>query len=100
MNFNPSPKSEFIKDAKAVANHHTLVENDILRNSLNVALMEMSRRLTANPPTDLGGAGASYLRLLGAQEFLHEFLNLAERPAPVERPDNANLASNVSTARK
>ena len=43
-NYNPSPQSEFLKDPKAIASHHLLVENLTLRKHLEIALLEMQRR--------------------------------------------------------
>lgn len=98
MNYNPSPKSEFMKDAEAVKAHHILVENDHLRKSLDVSLRHMSRLICNNAPADnMGACASAHLRMLGAQDFLSIFLNLAEADAPEARKDTANLPSNVST---
>lgn len=97
MNLNPRPKSEFVKDARAIESHHVLAQNEVLRRNLQLAYLEMSRRLTENPPADMGGCAASYLRLLGAQEFLHEFYNLAEQSVPTTKSDSTNLTGNIPT---
>lgn len=98
MNYNPSAKSEFIKNSQLVKNHHELVEDPRLRISLEAAMQEMQRRAAQNTePSNFNACAASHLRLLGAQDFLDIFLNLAETPAASTRTDTANLASNVPT---
>lgn len=98
MNYNPTPKSEFLKDPEAVKAHHVLVENPLLRRSIEVTLMEMSRQICNNcPPDNMGGCAAAHLRMLGAQDFIALFMNLAEEATPVSRKDSSNLPSNVSS---
>ena len=97
MNFNPTPKSEFLQDAMAVKNHHNIVEDPVVRKHLNYALMEMQRRAAANTdPKDFNFCASSHLRLLGAQDFIDIFLNLAETMAPGVRTDTTNLPGNVA----
>lgn len=98
MNYNPSPKAEFLKNAEHIKKHHELVENAYLYDHLQLALQEMQRRAAQNTePSNFNACAASHLRLLGAQDFLDIFLNLAETPAASTRTDTANLASNVPT---
>lgn len=97
MNYNPTPKSEFLKDAGLVNAHHDMVTSNLFRNSMNVALMEMQRRAAAGTDTtNFNFCAASHLRLLGAQDFIEIFLNLGEQMQPAARTDTANLPGNVS----
>lgn len=98
MNWNPLPKSEFMKDPELVKVHRSLVENPHLRRSLEVSLLEMSRLICDRAPADnMGACASAHLRMLGAQDFLSIFLNLAEAPAAEPRRDNANLPGNVAS---
>lgn len=96
MNYNPSPKSEFVKNADIVANHHRLVEDPGLQHALQVAFQEMSRRIANNtPPDNMGACASGHLRMLGAQDLIEVFLNLAETPMVESKKDNTNLPGNV-----
>lgn len=97
MNYNPTPRSEYVKSAERVKAHHTLVENDTFRLAITTALMEYNRRLTSNPPPEMGGAASSYLRLLGASEFVEILMNLTEVKELATRVDTGNLAGNITT---
>ena len=97
MNYNPTPKAEFLKDAVAVKRHHELVENDGLRLGIAVALQEMQRRAAAGTDTtNFNFCAASHLRMLGAQDFIEIFLNLGEQMQPGVRTDTTNLPGNVA----
>lgn len=101
MNYNPSPKSEFLKNAANLKAHHDLVENDSLRYSLNCALLEMSRRICNGAPADnMGACAAAHLRMLGAQDFVEMFLNLAEAPSLPAKSPSGNLPSNVASRKE
>ena len=98
MNYNPSTKSEFLKYHIAVKNHHELVENPVLRRHIEFALSEMQRRAAqGTPPGEFNACAAAHLRMLGAQDFLDIFLNLAEASTPTTKTDTSNLPGNVST---
>lgn len=97
MNYNTTPKADFLKDSAAVANHHKLVENLTLRKHMEIALLEMQRRAAAGTDTtNLNFCAASHLRLLGAQDFIEIFLNLAETMAPGVKTDTTNLPGNIN----
>lgn len=95
MNYNPTPKAEFLLDPKSVQDHHVLVMNEILRKHLNVALLEYQRRQSALNAVDLGSCASCYLREKGATEFVALFLNLAETVDLPITSDTLNLPSNV-----
>lgn len=98
MNYNPSPRSEFLKDSLAVTNHHTLVEDPCLRKHLAIAMSEMQLRASMNTDaTNFNQCAAAHLRMLGAQDFVDIFLNLAETKVTEKRPDVGNLPGNVAT---
>lgn len=96
MNYNPSPKSVFQSDPNLVKTHRSLVEREDLRNSLNTTLLQISREICERAPNDMGSCAAAHLRMLGAQEFVKEFLNLAETPTASIRTESGNLPSNVA----
>jgi hypothetical protein len=97
MNYFPTPKAEFIKDPANIANHHKLVESPTLRKHFEVALLEMQRRAAAGTDTtNFNFCAASHLRLLGAQDYLEIFLNLAEQMQPGVKTDNVNLPGNIT----
>ena len=96
MNYNPIPKSEFIKNSAAAKAHSVMAASETLQTGVSVALLEMSRRLcNANPADNMGACAAGHLRMLGAQDFLEIFLNLAEVQQPAKKTDSTNLPSNV-----
>lgn len=97
MNYNPSPKSEFLKSEAMLKQHHILVENPYLRDALDIALKEMQRRAALTDPANFNACAAAHLRMLGAQEFLDTFLNLAETQVAPTRTDTTNLPSNAPT---
>lgn len=97
MNYNPSAKAEFLKNAALLKQHHDLVENPHFRDALDITMKEMQRRATLTDPSNLNACAASHLRMLGAQEFVDTLLNLAEAPTTATRTDSANLAGNVPT---
>lgn len=98
MNRNPTPKAEFLRLPSLVKAHHELIELPSLQVGLNTALMEMQRRAAAGTDTtNFNFCAASHLRLLGAQDFIEIFLNLAETMAPGVRTDTTNLPGNVSS---
>lgn len=104
MNYNPSPKSELLTNPEFIKHHHALVENSILRDHINVAMLEMTRRICDKAPADnIGACAAGHLRMLGAHDFVSLFMNLAESESPERAKVSDNLPSNVSsipTARK
>lgn len=100
MNYFTSPKSDFIKDGASVINHHKIIENPLLRKHMEIALMEMQRRAAAGTDSaNFNLCAASHLRLLGAQDFMEIFYNLAEQMQPGVRTDTANLPANIPAKR-
>lgn len=98
MNYNPTPRTELLKNTDLVQQHHVLVENEILRTHLRLALQEMQVRATSNTPADnFNACAAAHLRMLGAQDFLDIFLNMAETETTAPRKDVGNLPGNVAT---
>lgn len=96
-NYNPYPREEFLRNKDNITGHHILVENEVLRRSLSVAMLEYQRRQSRLASADLGGCAACHLRCQGMQEFVDLFYNLAETPTSVARTESDNLASNVKT---
>lgn len=94
-NYNPTPKAEFVKSPANIASHHTLVENEVLRRHIEVALLEMTRQVVDKAPPEMGAAAAGHLRILGAHDFINIFYNLAEQAAATPKNDQDNLPANV-----
>ena len=89
---NPSPKARFQADPKTVSSHRDLVGSFAFQLASDHALMQHSLMLsgaaTGDPNKDL----ALYHRMVGGQELLGIFRNLAETPAPpAKRNDTDNL---------
>lgn len=95
MNYNPSPKSEFIKNPEKLKRHHEIVQNPDVREHIAIALQEVTRRLADGAPPEMGACAASHLRCLGAHDFVEVFLNLAETPSQEAKKDITNLPGNV-----
>ncbi len=89
---NPSPKARFVSSPTLVKSHRDLLADNQLQMSMDFALLQYQATLTNNMPSDMAGAAAVGLRLLGAQEFVSTFRLLAETanlPAPAK--NNGNL---------
>jgi hypothetical protein len=97
MNYNPTPKSEFVKSPENIKAHHALLEDAVLRKHLEVALSELGRRIADNSPPEMGACAAAHLRMLGAHDFVEIFLNLGETVVLQVKGDNLNLPSNVKS---
>lgn len=95
MNYNPSHRVELCQSSEAVTAHHVLVENEILRRHLNVALLEYQQRLYRLTKPDLGSCASCQLKMDGVQEFLELFYNLCETSQASPRTDSTNLPGNV-----
>ena len=96
MNPNPSPKAAFLADPEMVSNHRAIVSNEVIRRSFDVALMEMSRRLAnSTKPDEMVHCASAHLRMLGAQDFVEVFMNLAENPIATTRAETGNLSTNT-----
>lgn len=90
MNRNPSPREQFIKDSKAVAEFNELMDSQVLCNALDAALLEYQRRLSKATIADLGGCASTHFRAVGAQEYLDLLRNFCESqviPAPAGQPN-------------
>ena len=89
MNYNPNPRTEFLKDTEA---------DNQLRAHMIVAMAEMQRRFSMNTePNNFNLCASAHLQMLGAQVFMDIFLNLAETAVAETRKDTGNLPSNVTT---
>jgi hypothetical protein len=96
MNYAPTPKAEFLKEAKNIEAHHVVVENPAVRKGLEIALAEMQHQAAnGTDPANFNACAAAHLRMLGAKDFLSIFYNLAETFTPATKSDTTNLPSNV-----
>lgn len=97
MNYNPTPRAELLKSPEIVKRHHEFVENDLLRSHLKIALQEMQVRAAANTDaSNFNQCAAAHLRMLGAQDFVDIFLNLAETNPIPPKTDTTNLPGNIA----
>ena len=94
-NYNPTPKEVFCSKPQNVTEHHVLVENDIIRRSLDAAMAQYTRVQASQQVADLGSGCMAFMRLQGAQEFVHLFYNLCETQQVSQGRDDFNLPSNV-----
>lgn len=95
MNYNPSPKSEFLTSNENIEAHHVVVQNPAVRKGLEVALAQMQRQVADQAPPEMGACAAAHLRCLGAHDLIATFYSLAEVAAPTARADTTNLPGNV-----
>lgn len=84
---NPSGKQQLLSIAARIKAHRELVVNPQFQDSLNLALLQYSQML-ASGTSESNVAAANMFKLKGAQEFIHQFLYLAEsfRPEVAAKP--------------
>jgi hypothetical protein len=82
-----SPKARFLKKAEEAKHHQSLVQSDSFQNALTVALAEMQMNLPKgdNPAKSWD----AHSRMVGAREFIHTLLNLAEVAPVVDKPNQS-----------
>ena len=95
MQFNPTPKAEFIQEPKNIEAHHLVVQNPAVRRGLEVALAQMNRQLADSAPPEMGACAAAHLRSLGAHDLIATFYGLAETATPVAAAPSPNLPGNI-----
>lgn len=98
MNYNISPREEYIRDPERIKDHHVLVENPVLRHAINAALLQYQRIQTDARPPEMGSCAASFLKLQGAQELVALLYNFTEQFEIRPRDNGDNLATNVRPA--
>ena len=76
---NPSPKALFRANAVKVRNHSDMIRSPVMKESMDVALLEYQFKLATNT-AEQNGAAAAMFKIKGALEFIDEFLRLAEAP--------------------
>ena len=95
---NPSPKTRFQESDNNISKHHTLIESGEYQRAEDFALMHYARVLaadTANSADPKSGKNpqvegmVNAWKLAGAQEFVNELRNLAEKPITLEAPGKA-----------
>lgn len=85
-NPNPSPKEQFLGNKARIEKHLTLIGMPQFQDSVNMALLELQKRVIGNL-NNANDAAAAALQLRGAQEFVGIFTNLGfaiRKPAVVE----------------
>lgn len=89
---NPTPKEEFLGNAKLAQSHLANVERPELRQAVAVAMAEYARRLSENPG---GESHASHYKLAGAHEFVDIFYKLSFSSIARRSPDKSQLNYNA-----
>lgn len=91
---NPSPKSRFLSDKRAVESHNEIFSRPEAGLSLSMALLQYQHYLCSQQPIpgDLTGAAFNHNRLRGAQEFVGVLLNLGETTLPPTTEKTGNLS--------
>ena len=88
---NPTPKIRFQAIKGAIDAHHTLVQTESFGRAKDFALLEYQRKLAKNlGATPAQGqqieAMANAWKLQGIEEFMAEFMLLADKPVEVQPP--------------
>lgn len=84
-----SPRQRFQENQPHKIRHQEVVVSESFRAAAEAALVEQVMTL---PTTyDPHEAQAAYYRLVGARDFLHHLLNIAEKPSIVTVPMPQNL---------
>lgn len=82
---NPSGKQQLRSHNTRISEHRTLITSRGFQDSINMALLFYGQLLAQN--TDGSQRAAeNMLKLKGAQEFVHQFVHLAEEFKPIEVP--------------
>lgn len=88
---NPTPKLQFQQSSDNIAKHKRLLEMTELERGINFALLQMQADL-ADRPTDGNAAAANWFRIMGANDFIKTFRELAQSPTPLaSKRDNGQL---------
>ncbi len=86
---NLTPRQHFQQNSPAKKSHQELVMTDRFRDACHAALLE---QVLALPMTyDQVEAAAAYNRIMGARDFLHHLLSIAEEEKPAPKQPSANL---------
>jgi hypothetical protein len=83
-----SPKSRFQK-FEISKTHAETMASPLTQIALDTALLQMMAKLPL--ASDLGTASANYLKILGAKQFISEYMMLADKkdpPTTVKDVDN------------
>lgn len=88
---NPTPKQRFAEIKDLVSKHRDLVASPQFQVAADFALLEYQRQLSMTPFENYNACAASHMRVVGAQEFLQQFRNLAETSVPAKREVAGNL---------
>lgn len=89
---NPSPAAVFRCSARAVKDHHSMVETNTFEDAIRFALLEYQHKLSAVQMDNFNQCAAHHLKITGAQEFVRILRNLAdtETPPPAQSTGNLN----------
>lgn len=95
MNYNPTPKNQFLQDEAGKKLHREFMEDESLRSNIATALLEYDRKQATLIAQDLGGAAACHFRVQGAHEFVEVLMNLSETITIPPATDQSNLPGNI-----
>lgn len=86
---NLTPRTKFQARADHARAHRDLVVNEGFRDACEAALVEQLMSMPSIIEHD--EAAAAYYRLLGAREYIHHLLNIAEMAKPPQTVLKQNL---------
>jgi hypothetical protein len=91
MNF--APKKHFIEKKQYAEQHRDLVVTHSFTEAVQAALLD---QVMALPPTySQDEAAAAYFRIIGARDFVHHLLNIAEHTKTLPDRLPANLDHSI-----
>lgn len=86
-----NPKGRFLEMKDILGPHRDLVVRTSFTLALELALLSYQKRLLLAKTSDPVISAAQAQRLIGAQDFIDELLNLGEKVEVPAKQDNASL---------
>ena len=90
---NLTPKKDFLEKKQFAEAHRDLVVSTPFREAIHASLLEYVGSLSA--VSDPVEATANFNRMVGARDFVHHLLNIAEQTKVPPAPTSANLNHGV-----
>lgn len=90
---NLTPRAKFQARADYARAHRDLVVNEGFRDACEAAFIEQIMSMPSVVEPD--EAAAAYNRILGAREYIHHLLNIAEMVTPPKTVIKQNLDRNI-----
>ena len=90
---NLTPKKDFQEKKQFADAHRDLVVSTPFREALHAALVEQIMTMTST--IDPVAAAAAHHKIIGARDFIHHLLNIAEQPKSAPTTPPANLDHSI-----